>query len=70
MGVVLQGALQEFLSSVCVWFLREVLRETLAADGQHHRDKWTLFGNEAEKVEVEVIRNQQQVRKRDRKSVV
>ncbi|XP_062322120.1 myomesin-3 [Osmerus eperlanus] len=42
----------------------EVLRETLAEDGQHHRDKWTLFGNEAEKVEVEVIRNQQQVRKR------
>ncbi|XP_067093822.1 LOW QUALITY PROTEIN: myomesin-3 [Osmerus mordax] len=42
----------------------EVLQETLAEDGQHHRDKWTLFGNEAEKVEVEVIRNQQQVRKR------
>lgn len=42
----------------------EVLKETMAADEDYHRDKWTLFGNEAEKVEVEVIRNQHVVRAR------
>ncbi|KAK1806390.1 hypothetical protein P4O66_004908, partial [Electrophorus voltai] len=43
---------------------REVLRETLADDELRQRDQWTLFGNEAEKVEVEVIRNQHEVRRR------
>ncbi|XP_035382488.1 myomesin-3 [Electrophorus electricus] len=42
----------------------EVLRETLADDELRQRDQWTLFGNEAEKVEVEVIRNQHEVRRR------
>uniref|UniRef100_A0A3B4BU57 Myomesin 3 n=1 Tax=Pygocentrus nattereri TaxID=42514 RepID=A0A3B4BU57_PYGNA len=36
----------------------------MADDELHQRDKWTLFGNEAEKVEIEVIRNQHEVRKR------
>ncbi|KAL4657592.1 myomesin-3 [Arapaima gigas] len=42
----------------------EVLKQTMVADEQRQRDKWTLFGNEAEKVEVEVIRNQHVVRTR------
>ncbi|KAG9337127.1 hypothetical protein JZ751_029718 [Albula glossodonta] len=33
-------------------------------DELRRRDKWTLFGNEAEKVEVEVIRNQHVIRTR------
>ncbi|KAI3361242.1 hypothetical protein L3Q82_013438, partial [Scortum barcoo] len=41
----------------------EILMETMAADEEYHRDKWTLFGNEVEKVEVDVIRNQQILRK-------
>lgn len=36
----------------------------LAARKQHHRQKWTLFGNEAEKVEIDVIRNQRLLRTR------
>ncbi|XP_026173045.1 myomesin-3 [Mastacembelus armatus] len=41
----------------------EILKETLAADEEeYHRDKWTLFGNEAEKVEIDVIRNQHALR--------
>uniref|UniRef100_A0A667ZIA8 Myomesin 3 n=1 Tax=Myripristis murdjan TaxID=586833 RepID=A0A667ZIA8_9TELE len=32
---------------------REVLKETMAADEEeYYRDKWTMFGNEAEKVEI------------------
>nr|XP_046254368.1 myomesin-3 [Scatophagus argus]XP_046254370.1 myomesin-3 [Scatophagus argus] len=42
----------------------EILTETLAADEEYHRDKWTLFGNEAEKVEIDVIRNQHLLRTR------
>ncbi|XP_055359313.1 myomesin-3 isoform X2 [Betta splendens] len=43
----------------------EILKETLAAEeGEYHREKWTLFGNEAEKVEVDVIRNQHMLRTR------
>ncbi|XP_076868595.1 myomesin-3 [Brachyhypopomus gauderio] len=42
----------------------EALGETVANDELHQRDQWTLFGNEAEKVEVEVIRNQHEVRRR------
>uniref|UniRef100_A0A3Q3JBP2 Uncharacterized protein n=1 Tax=Monopterus albus TaxID=43700 RepID=A0A3Q3JBP2_MONAL len=44
---------------------REILKETLAADEEEfHRDKWTLFGNEAEKLELDVIRNQHVLRTR------
>uniref|UniRef100_A0A3Q1HUN7 Myomesin 3 n=1 Tax=Anabas testudineus TaxID=64144 RepID=A0A3Q1HUN7_ANATE len=43
----------------------EILKETLAADEEeYHRDKWTLFGNEAEKVELDVLRNQHMLRTR------
>nr|XP_020445776.1 myomesin-3-like [Monopterus albus] len=43
----------------------EILKETLAADEEEfHRDKWTLFGNEAEKLELDVIRNQHVLRTR------
>ncbi|XP_068426243.1 myomesin-3 [Clinocottus analis] len=38
----------------------EILKETLAEE--YHRDKWTMFGNEAEKVELDVIRNQHALR--------
>lgn len=36
----------------------------MAADEEYHRDKWTPFGNEAEKVEIDVIRNQHVLRTR------
>ncbi|XP_070691358.1 myomesin-3 [Pempheris klunzingeri] len=42
----------------------EILKETLAADEEYLRQKWTLFGNEAEKVELDVIRNQHELRTR------
>ncbi|KAM9353647.1 myomesin-3 [Symphorus nematophorus] len=42
----------------------EILKETLAADEEYHRDQWTMFGNEVEKVEVDVIRNQHLLRTR------
>ncbi|XP_017309001.1 myomesin-3 [Ictalurus punctatus] len=42
----------------------EVLRETMDNDELRERDQWTMFGNEAEKVEIEVIRNQHMVRRR------
>ncbi|KAM8735526.1 myomesin-3 [Acanthopagrus schlegelii] len=42
----------------------EILKDTLAADEEYHRDKWTLFGNELEKVEIDVIRNQHVLRTR------
>ncbi|KTG03821.1 hypothetical protein cypCar_00037927, partial [Cyprinus carpio] len=42
----------------------EALRETLSSDELHQRDQWTLFGNEAEKLEIGVIRNQRVVRER------
>ncbi|XP_023271028.1 myomesin-3 [Seriola lalandi dorsalis] len=42
----------------------EILEETLAAEEEYYRDKWTMFGNEAEKVEVDVIRNQHVLRTR------
>ncbi|KAK3540907.1 hypothetical protein QTP86_004171 [Hemibagrus guttatus] len=44
--------------------LWEVLRETMDNDELRERDQWTMFGNEAEKVEIEVIRNQHMVRQR------
>ncbi|XP_067365957.1 myomesin-3 isoform X1 [Channa argus] len=43
----------------------EILEETLTAgEEEYHRDKWTLFGNEAEKFEQDVIRNQRLLRTR------
>uniref|UniRef100_A0A3B3DUH9 Myomesin 3 n=1 Tax=Oryzias melastigma TaxID=30732 RepID=A0A3B3DUH9_ORYME len=45
-------------------FLREILQETMSADEEHHRESWTMFGNEVEKVELDVIRNQQMLRTR------
>ncbi|XP_060906102.1 myomesin-3 [Labrus mixtus] len=42
----------------------DILKETLAADEEYHREKWTLFGNEAEKFELGVIRSQRVLRKR------
>uniref|UniRef100_UPI003AB0E41C myomesin-3 n=1 Tax=Centroberyx gerrardi TaxID=166262 RepID=UPI003AB0E41C len=43
----------------------DVLKETMAADDdEYYRDKWTMFGNEAEKVEIGVIRNQHVIRTR------
>ncbi|KAM8846165.1 myomesin-3 isoform 1-T1 [Synchiropus picturatus] len=36
----------------------EVLQETLASEAEYRRCKWTLFGNEAEKLEMDVMRNQ------------
>ena len=43
---------------------REILKDTLAADEEYERDKWTMFGNELEKVEIDVIRNQHVLRTR------
>ncbi|XP_034030002.1 myomesin-3 [Thalassophryne amazonica] len=40
------------------------LMETMVAEEYYHRNKWTLFGNEAEKVELDVIRNQHMLRTR------
>ncbi|KAM9436580.1 myomesin-3 [Clarias gariepinus] len=42
----------------------EVLRETMDNDELRERDQWTMFGNEAEKLEIEVIRDQHMVRQR------
>ncbi|XP_034730713.1 myomesin-3 isoform X2 [Etheostoma cragini] len=42
----------------------EILNETLNAEEEYHRDQWTMFGNEAEKVELDVIRNQHLLRMR------
>uniref|UniRef100_A0A8C7ZS37 Myomesin 3 n=1 Tax=Oryzias sinensis TaxID=183150 RepID=A0A8C7ZS37_9TELE len=36
----------------------------MTADEEHHRESWTMFGNEVEKVELDVIRNQQILRTR------
>ena len=60
--------LSSFLTGnlLVLWSNRDVLKETMAADEQGLRtgEKWTLFGNEAEKVEVEVLREQRYVRQR------
>nr|XP_061814698.1 myomesin-3-like [Nerophis lumbriciformis] len=42
----------------------DILRETLAGDEDYHRDEWTMFGNEAEKLEKGVIKNQRLLRTR------
>ncbi|XP_061573268.1 myomesin-3 isoform X2 [Cololabis saira] len=42
----------------------EILQETMSAEEEHTREKWTMFGNEAETVEEDVIRNQQVLRTR------
>lgn len=36
----------------------------MTADEEHHRESWKMFGNEVEKVELDVIRNQQILRTR------
>lgn len=41
-----------------------MLYETLAAGQEYYREKRTLFGNETEKVERDVIRSQRLLRKR------
>lgn len=62
------GGMGLLMRCLCHWWggagHREVLKQTLDTDELRQRDKWTLFGNEVEKVEVEVIRNQHTVRKR------
>ncbi|XP_037532742.1 myomesin-3 [Nematolebias whitei] len=42
----------------------EILQETAATDVEYQREEWTRFGNEAEKVELDVIRNQHVLRAR------
>ncbi|XP_012730505.2 myomesin-3 [Fundulus heteroclitus] len=42
----------------------EILQETMGADEEYDREKWTWFGNEAESVEIDVIRNQHVLRSR------
>ncbi|XP_063055289.1 myomesin-3 [Engraulis encrasicolus] len=42
----------------------EVLKETMENDEVHERDQWTMFGNEAESIEIDVLRNQQMARTR------
>ncbi|XP_053182875.1 myomesin-3 [Scomber japonicus] len=40
------------------------IMDTLEAEEEYFRDKWTMFGNEAESVEIDVIRNQHVLRTR------
>nr|XP_054596971.1 myomesin-3 isoform X2 [Nothobranchius furzeri] len=48
----------------------EIMQETLDADADYRREKWTRFGNEAEKFELDVIRNQRVLRTHiDRKAL-
>ncbi|XP_030606297.1 myomesin-3-like [Archocentrus centrarchus] len=42
----------------------EILKETMGADEAYQREQWTMFGNEAESVEIDVIRNQHLLRTR------
>ncbi|XP_057691458.1 myomesin-3-like [Corythoichthys intestinalis] len=42
----------------------EILRETRAAGECYQRDKWTMFGNEAEKLEVGMIQSRRLLRTR------
>ncbi|XP_056618512.1 myomesin-3 isoform X1 [Triplophysa dalaica] len=42
----------------------EALRETMSSDELRERDQWTLFGNEAEKLEIGMIKNQRVIRER------
>lgn len=42
----------------------EILKETIAAEEEYHREKWTMFGNEAEKLEIDMIKNQHLLRTR------
>ncbi|XP_061145859.1 myomesin-3 [Syngnathus typhle] len=42
----------------------EILRETRVADKSYHRDEWTMFGNEYEKFDVRMMRNQRLLRTR------
>uniref|UniRef100_A0A8C5E8X9 Myomesin-3-like n=1 Tax=Gouania willdenowi TaxID=441366 RepID=A0A8C5E8X9_GOUWI len=43
---------------------RETLMETMTTNEKYQRQKWTLFGNEAEKTELAVIRSQRVLRTR------
>lgn len=43
---------------------REMLSEPLAAGHEYYREKRTLFGNDTQKVELDVLRNQRLLRKR------
>lgn len=54
-----------------VWcFERDMLSEPLAAGHEYYREKRTLFGNEAQKVELDVLRNQRLLRQRvDRRTL-
>lgn len=42
--------------------IREILKDV--EEEEHRRMKWTLFGNEAEKMELDVIRTQHLLRTR------
>uniref|UniRef100_A0A8C6PES1 Myomesin 3 n=1 Tax=Nothobranchius furzeri TaxID=105023 RepID=A0A8C6PES1_NOTFU len=54
----------------CFIFVREIMQEALDADADYRREKWTRFGNEAEKFELDVIRNQRVLRTHiDRKAL-
>uniref|UniRef100_A0AAX7SVB4 Myomesin 3 n=1 Tax=Astatotilapia calliptera TaxID=8154 RepID=A0AAX7SVB4_ASTCA len=55
---------QTNLNYFMVYTNREILKETMAADEEYEREQWTMFGNEAERVEIDVIRNQQLLRTR------
>uniref|UniRef100_A0A669DMG8 Myomesin 3 n=1 Tax=Oreochromis niloticus TaxID=8128 RepID=A0A669DMG8_ORENI len=50
---------QTSLNYFMLYTNREILKETMAADEEYEREQWTMFGNEAERVEIDVIRNQQ-----------
>lgn len=52
------------LNYFMLYINREILKETMAADEEYEREQWTMFGNEAERVEIDVIRNQQLLRTR------
>ena len=43
---------------------RDKLNAAPAADEAYYRDKWTMFGNEAEAMEIAVIKNQRLLRTR------
>uniref|UniRef100_A0A669F8S2 Myomesin 3 n=1 Tax=Oreochromis niloticus TaxID=8128 RepID=A0A669F8S2_ORENI len=55
---------QTSLNYFMLYTNREILKETMAADEEYEREQWTMFGNEAERVEIDVIRNQQLLRTR------
>ncbi|XP_073781636.1 myomesin-3 [Danio rerio] len=48
----------------------EALKETMCAEDLQERQKWTLFGNELEKMEVGLIRNQHLIRQQVNRSAL